>query len=177
MRHNPAIPVTRCYLLRRWRGFIIRQIQAYPSISPCDLQKQLAAAFATQNQCNGAAEIEMPRVFADVEWQAQQVCWFPDPDRQWVLISGVVGGASGQVLGGSAAVFEIGPEQIRTIWSARAGIGNVKAFVPPGSLRWEIEYVDGKGTYSGTAHARLLDIYQLDDTNQSFRLLVHQPLD
>jgi hypothetical protein len=88
---------------------------------------------------------------------------------------------SGRVLGGLAAVFEIGAEQIRTIWSARAGIGNVRAFVSPASLRWEIEYADServsRGLAAGLGRARLLDIYQLDYTNQTFRPLVHQALD
>jgi hypothetical protein len=211
--------------------FVTRQIEAYPSISECALQKQLASAFEIEDDCSGPPEREAPRVFAQ-SWgpkstrrvfvltylwfgfygkggsetilesyvwerdhgvhrgagmvpaalsglltQAEDVSWFPNPDRTWVLISGTVGGGSGRVLGGSAAVFEIGPEQTKTIWTAPPSIGNLRAYTPPWSLRWEIEYADVKRFYEGLPNAELLDIYQIDYPTQTFRRLVHQPLD
>jgi len=119
----------------------------------------------------------VPATLSGFITQAEDVCWFANPDRTWVLISGTVGRGSGRVLGGSAAIFEIGPEQARAIWAAPPSIGNLRAYSPPGSLRWEIEYADIKRFYGGLPNAELLDIYQIDYPTQTFRRLVHQPLD
>jgi hypothetical protein len=81
------------------------------------------------------------------------------------------------VLGGSAALFEIGTEEERVVWSAPQGIGNVGAYVPPLSLRWEIEYADVKRTYANLPNATLLDIYQVDSSKQTYHRIVHVPLD
>ena len=209
-------------------NFIVRQIEAYPSISKENLQKQLASAFG--GSPNGW--VSGPRVFAESSgpkttrrdfvitygwfgfygkggsetilesyvWdqgrgallgagmvpssfsgfltEQEEVCWFPNPSTYWLLVSGQVGGASGRVLGGSAAVFEISAEQVKTVWTAPAGIGNVRAYVPSSGVpRWEIEYVDAKRFYSNLPNARLLDVYQVDYDKRAFRRLVHQPLD
>lgn len=119
----------------------------------------------------------VPASLSGLLTESQEVCWFPNPVRYWVLVSGVVGGASGRVLLGSAAVIEVGPEQVKTVWIAPASIGNVRAYTPPGSLRWEIEYADVKRFYGGLPNATLLDIYQVDYIKQSFRRLIRRPLD
>ena len=229
---------TRVANIRRDVGnFIVRQIEAYPSISECDLQKQLASAFAIdEDGCSGqSGDDGAPRVFAEpggaasmrrlfvvsyfwfgfygkggsetvlesYVWErdrgvhrgagivpgffsgflteTEEVCWFggPDkfPDKYWLLVSGVVGGTSGPVLAGSAAVFEIGSEGAKAVWNAPPLIGNVKAYAPPLSLRWEIEYADVNRTYGALPNATLLDIYQVDFTKHTFRRIVHQPLD
>jgi hypothetical protein len=208
-------------------NFIVRQIQAYPSISKEDLQKQLGSAFASSN-----GWISGPRVFAEPSgpktthrdfaitygwfgfygkggsetiiesyvWdqgrrallgagmvppffsgfltEQEEVCWFSNPNTYWILVSGEVGGASGRVLGGSAAVVEISAEHVKTVWTAPSGIGNVNAYVPSSSFpRWELEYVDAKRFYSGLPNARLLDVYQIAYDKRTFRRLIHQPLD
>src|ERR1700733_4367258 len=59
---------TRVANIRRDVGnFIVRQIEAYPSISECDLQKQLASAFAIdEDGCSGqSGDDGAPRVFAE----------------------------------------------------------------------------------------------------------------
>jgi hypothetical protein len=88
-----------------------------------------------------------------------------------------VGGTSGPVLAGSAAVFEIGSEEAKTIWNVSPLIGNVHAYTPPLSLRWEIEYADVNRFLGGLPHATLLDIYQIDFAKRTFRRIVRQPLD
>jgi hypothetical protein len=238
MNIHPDALKARVATIRRDVGaFIIRQIEVYPSISECDLQKQLASAFAVKNDGCGprAGDVGIPRVFAE-SWgpnsirrvfvvtylwfgfygnggsetvlesyvwerdrgvhlgtgvvpasfsglltQAEQVCWFIGsdkyPDKYWVLISGIVGGASGRVHGGSASLFEIGTEGERVVWSAPQGIGNVRAYVPPLSLRWEIEYADVKRSYGDLPNATLLDIYQVDFSKQTYHRIAHVPLD
>ena len=47
--------------------FIIHQVETYPSISECDLQKQLATAFSIKDSGCGGSRISdnpVPRVFA-----------------------------------------------------------------------------------------------------------------
>lgn len=209
-------------------NFVVRQIEAYPSISKEGLQKQLGSAFA--GSLTGG--VSGPRVFAEPSgpkaihrdfvitygWFAfygkggsetilesyvwdqgrgalrgagmvasffsgylteqEEVCWFRNPSAYWLLVSGQVGGASGRVLGGSAAVFEISAEQVKTVWTAPARVGNVSAYVPSSGVpRWEIEYVDANKFYSGIPHARLLDVYRVDYDKRTFRRLIHQPLD
>jgi hypothetical protein len=216
-------------------SFIIRQIEAYPSISECDLQKQLATAFAVKGDgCGGWQESDnsVPRVFASpwgdktgrrvivvayciwlgfygtggyetvlesyiwepgggvrrgaslvppslsgIASEMEEVCWFADPDRVWVLASGVMSGSSGRTIGGTAAVFEIGPEGGTRVWSAPPSIGNVSAHAHSLDQRWEIEYVDTKRFYAGLPKATLLDIYQIDGSAHTYRRVVHQPLD
>jgi hypothetical protein len=119
----------------------------------------------------------VPAAFSGLLTQTEEVCRFVVPDKYWVLVSGIVGGASGRVLGGSAAVFEIGCEEEKVVWSAPPGIGNVSVYIPPLSLRWEIEYTDVKRFYGDLPNARLLDIFQVDFTKQTYRQIVHQPLD
>jgi hypothetical protein len=231
-------PATLVANMRRDVGnFIVRQIEADPAIAECDLQKQLAAAFAIdEDGCSGQSRDDgAPRVFAEpwgpastrriyvitylwfgflgkggsetvlesYVWerdrgvhrgagivpasfsglltQTENVCWFsgPDkfPDTYWLLVSGVMGGGSGHVIAGSAAVFEIGSEGANAIWNAPQDIGNVKAYVPPHSLRWKIEYTDANRFYGVLPHATLLDVYQVDFAKQTFRRIVHQPLD
>jgi hypothetical protein len=120
----------------------------------------------------------VPPFFSGFLTEQEEVCWFSNPSTYWLLVSGQVGGASGRVLSGSAAVIEISAEQVKTVWTAPAGIGNVEAYVPPSGVpRWEIEYVDAKRLYSGLPNARLLDVYQIDYAKRTFRRVVHQPLD
>jgi hypothetical protein len=221
--------------LRREVGsFISRQIEIYPSISKCELEKQLDSAFAVKEDGCGELQdggIGDPRVFVEpwgpnatkrvfivtygwwgfygkggsetvlesYVWEkgnqvrheaglipasfsgmitrTQEVCRFFNPDKYWVLVSGTVGGASGRALTGSAALYEVGTEEIKTLWSAPPGIGNVRAYALVPSQRWEIEYVDLKRFYDNLPNASLLDIYQIDYAKQTFRLLVHRPLD
>jgi len=233
---NPRADRPRVAALRRKVGdFIILQIEAYPSISPCELEKQLALAFAVEDQgCGETLDREegVPRVFAPswgpkstqrnfavvYSWwasyggngsqtilesyvwekdqrvhraaasvpasfagmllrQAQEVCWFPDPDRYWVLLSESVGGGSGRVIGGTASVVEIGPDQIRTIWNAPPGIGNLEAYAMLPSLRWEIEYADVQEVYADQPKAYRLEIYQVDFERHAFHRLAYLRLD
>jgi hypothetical protein len=62
-------PKVRVADMRRDIGsFIIRQIAAYPSISECDLQKQLALAFAiVEAGCRGLQRVDdwSPHAFAE----------------------------------------------------------------------------------------------------------------
>jgi len=235
LRNDPRVLGARVAKVRKTVGeFIVRQIEAYPAISNCDLQRQLTRSFGIwEDDCGGTSEpfSGVPRVLSGVwgsksmrrifvvtyAWfgfhgkggsetflesyvwerdrgvhrgagmvatafsgyltQTEEVCWYPDPDRFWVLVSGMVGGASGRVLGGTAAVYEVGPDKITQLWSAQPGIGNVAAHAHRASVRWEIEYADVKRTYADLPHATLLDIYQIDYAKHTFRRLVHQPLD
>ena len=86
-------------------------------------------------------------------------------------------GASGRALGGTAGVFEIGPEGGKLVWSAPPLVCNVQAHAHASDLRWEIEYVDVKLFYDGQPKATLLDIYQVDWRSHSYHRLVHVPLD
>ncbi len=217
-------------------SFVIRQIEAYPSISECDLQKQLATAFAIKDSgCGGEQDQGVepaPRVFASpwgananrrviivayclwlgfhgpggsetvlesyiweqdggvrrganlvpsslsgIASEMEEICWFADPDRVWVLVSGAMTGSSGRVIGGTAAVFEIGPEGGTRVWSAPPSIGNVSAHAHALDQRWEIEYVDPKRFYADLPKTTLLDIYQVDWRAHSYRRVVHQALD
>jgi hypothetical protein len=117
----------------------------------------------------------VPAALSGLVTEAEQVSWFPNPATYWILVSGVVGGSSGRVIGGSAALFEISPQQTKTPWRAAPNIGNIVAYAHSG--RFEIEYADGKRFYTNLPHARLLDIYQVDYTKRTLRRLVHQPLD
>lgn len=54
----------------------------------------------------------VPRFFSGFLTKQEAVCWFPNPATYWILVAGQVGGASGRVLGGSAAVFEASANQI-----------------------------------------------------------------
>lgn len=216
--------------------FVARQIEVYLSISKCELQKQLADAFARDDgTCNGKwrmYDTVIPRVFTQswgpgskrrvfvvayciwlgfygpggyetvlesYVWERggtvhrgasiipaglsgigtdmDEVCWFPDTDRYWVLASGTMSGASGRALGGTAAVLEVGPEGASTVWSAPRNIGNVSAHAHARDLRWEIQYVDMKRFYSDLPHATLLDIYRVVWSTRTYRRLVHQPID
>ena len=215
--------------------FISRQIEAYPSISECSFQKQLATAFAIKTDGGigqqTTSDVAVPRVFAEpwgpgttsrvfvvsygwfgfygkggsqtvlesYVWtrvhgvspgsgfvppvfngpltQTEEVCRFPNLSKYWLLVSGTVGGSSGRALGGSAAVFEIGPEQIKAVWNAPPGIGNVMAYAHTLSQRWDIEYADTKRLYNGIPDARLLDIYQVNWPNRTFRQLIHRSLE
>ena len=212
-------------------SFIVRQIDADPAISNCDLQKQLNRAFEkTEGDCGGPGESYSmaPRVFARPDgpnrrvfvvtytwfgfyakhgsetilesyvWEndrgthlgagivpdafsgylthSQEVCWFNDPDRLWVLVAGQVGGASGQVLGATAGIFEVGAKETKQIWTTPPGIGNLAAYVPQYSQRWEIEYADTKRFYAQLPQSVFLDVYQIDYGKRAFRRLIHQPL-
>lgn len=229
-------PKARLARLRREVSrFVSNQIEAYPSISECDLQKQLVTAFAIEidgcPESQPTSDVPVPRVFAEpwgprtksrvfavsygwfgfygtdgsqtvlesYVWnsdrgvspgsgivpsvfsglitQTEQVCWFPDPSRHWLLVFGTVGGSSGRTLGGSAAVFEIGPQQTRVVWTAPPNIGDVMAYAHTLSLRWEIEYTDTKRFYGGLSDAKLLDIYQVDWAKRTFRRLIHHSLE
>jgi hypothetical protein len=228
-----AIKAQVAKVRREIGGFIIRQIDAYPSISTCELQKQLAAAFGAKgNGCGewGDSDSPPPRIFAgswgpksasrvfviayciwlgfygeggyetvleSYVWEREgsayrgaginpaglsgfmtdmeQVCWFPNPDKYWVLVSGTMSGASGQALRGTAAVFEIGPEGATRIWGAPPEIGNVSAHAH--DSRWEIEYVDLKRFYDRQPKATLLDIYRVDWSKRTYSRLAHLPLD
>ncbi|MEO8658030.1 MAG: hypothetical protein ABI693_06145 [Bryobacteraceae bacterium] len=119
----------------------------------------------------------VPGVFGGYFTHSQEVGWFNDPERYWILVAGQVGGASGQVLGGTAAVYEIGPEETKQIWTAPPGIGNLAAYVPAYSQRWEIEYTNSKRFYAQLPQSMFLDVYQIDYGKHSFRRLIHQPLD
>jgi hypothetical protein len=120
----------------------------------------------------------VPPFFSGYITEQEQVCWFANPDTYWLLVSGQVGGASGRALGGTTAVFEIGPEHVKTIWTAPPGIGNVLAYAPhSGVPRWEVEYVDMKKFYGDLPHARLLDVFQVDYDKRTFQRVIHQPLE
>jgi hypothetical protein len=231
--HDTHALKTRLANIRRDVGsFVVRQIDAYPAISNCDLQKQLDAAFAFEYEgCGGRDDRNSgePRVFA-VPWgprtsprvfvieygvwfgfygggsetvlesyvwdrdggahagaglvpaafsglltQADEVGWFADSDSCWVLISGSVGGGSGRVIGGSAAVFEVSAEAVKAVWNAPPRIGNVVAYAHPFSSRWELEYADVKRFYAELPNASLPDIYQVDYARHSYTRLVHIP--
>ncbi len=104
-------------------SFIIRQNEAYPSISEGDLQKQLATA--------------LPIVFA--------APWGPKRDRRVIVVAYCVWfgfyGRGGYetvleryiwerdrgVRRGASLVFEIGPEGGTQVWSAPPSIGSVSA--------------------------------------------------
>jgi hypothetical protein len=86
-------------------------------------------------------------------------------------------GASGQALRGNAAVFEIGPESARRVWSAPPEIGNVRAYADAPDSRWEVGYVDMKRFYGYLPKAVPLDIFQAGWDSHAYRRLVHQPLD
>ncbi|HMC58437.1 MAG TPA: hypothetical protein VKJ01_04515 [Candidatus Solibacter sp.] len=229
MRTDAGFLQSRVAKMRRVVGaFIIRQVEAYQTISPEDLQRHLRSAFGgtlsgwisgprviaesagprTTHRTfviaygwygfygKGGSETILesfvwdqgrgahlgaglvPVAFSGFLTEQEAVCWFPDPSTYWVLVSGQVGGASGRVLRGAAAVFEISPEQVKTVWTAPPGIGNVSAYVPlSGVPRWEIEYVDAKKFYSDLPNSRLLDVFQVDYAKRTFRRLIHQPLD
>ena len=233
MPTNPMALKARVAALRRdIRDFITRQIEAYPSISECELQKQLTSAFSIEmDKCGAPLEDSgVPRVFAQswgpgakrrtfvvtYQWfgfygengsqtilesyvwdrdggvhrgaglipaafngvltTVEQVCWFPVPDRYWVLVFGTVGGPSGRVIGGTAAVVEAGPEAVKIVWSAPPFIGDVQGYVFPMSRRWEIEYVDANRIYANLPQSSFVDMYQIDSMKATFRRLVHQPL-
>jgi hypothetical protein len=211
-------------------NFILRQIEASPSISECELQKQLDDAFSVdKNICGNPQSDASPRVFTD-DWgratrrrvfvvtyyvwfglygegetvlqsyiweqgrgvrlgvsttpdifsgivtRAQKVCRFPNPDRYWILVSGTVSGASGRVLSGVAAVFEVGPEKVTQIWSA-PDAGNVTAYVSPFGERWEIQHANTEPSDDSHPHENLLDIYQVDYEAQSYHRVAHLPID
>jgi hypothetical protein len=234
MPTDPSALKLRVTTMRHDIGnFVIRQIGAYPSISACDLQKQLDSVFAEQDDCcarlasaSGAPHVFVnssgpktiqrvfvvtyswfgfygkagsqtvlecyvwepdrdahlaaglvPASFSGLLTNTGDLSWFPNLDRYWILVSGTAGGASGRVLPGSAAVFEIGPDRVRTVWTAPLGIGNVVAHPLPDSHRWEIQYADTKRFYSNLPKASFLDIYQVDYTSRAFHRLVHEPLD
>jgi hypothetical protein len=94
-----------------------------------------------------------------------------------VLASGTMSGASGRALGGTAAVFEIGPEGARQVWSAPPDISDVTAHAHALDLRWEVKYVDSGRFYANLPNATLLDIYQVVWNTRTYRRVVHQPLD
>jgi hypothetical protein len=214
-------PKVRVALMRgAISSFIIRQIQAYPSIDQEVLQKQLDEAFGdgpgprvfalpgdqsprifVVTYCwigfNGKGGSEtilesyiwekekgvhlgaslIPASLSGFKTGQEKVCWFPEPDTYWVLVSGPAGGASGRVISGTAAVFEIGPDKVKALWTASPLIGSINAYVPPISCRWEVEYSDVKRVYGNLPHSTLLDVYQVDYAKRTFRRLVHQPLD
>lgn len=213
--------------------FIVRQIEAYPSISSCELERQLASAFGiTESSCGESEMPDRPAVMAD-PWgpnstrrvivvaycvglgfhgeggyetvlesyiqeagrgvrrgasvrpagfsgrltKCEEVCRFRDPDRYWLLVHGMMSGASGRVLGGTAAVIEIGPEGGRRVWSAPPRIGNVSAHAHAPDLRWEVEYVDARRFYAGLPAATLLEVYRIDWVKQTYRRIMRQALD
>ena len=83
--HDPLVVGVKAQLAsvkRAVRGFIIRQIEAYPSISKCELQKQLADAFDKDDGAcgvNGMADSMVPQVFVQP--------WIPKSTRRVFLIS------------------------------------------------------------------------------------------
>jgi hypothetical protein len=81
------------------------------------------------------------------------------------------------VIGGSATVFEVGPDAVKVVWNAPPGIGNLTTYTHPLSSRWEIEYADVKRVYGDLPNANLLDIYEIDRIHRSYRRLIHQPVD
>ena len=66
--HYLSSLTSRVTTMRRDMGnFVVRQIDAYPSISACELQKQLDNVFADQDNCCArlAGEPGPPSVFAN----------------------------------------------------------------------------------------------------------------
>jgi hypothetical protein len=214
--------------------FLTRQIEAYPSISSCDLESQLASALNREEK--GCREREpgsdyaAPRVltqdwgpkttrrtfavvylldiFVGIDgsetvletytWDQQQgvhrtaafvprnlrgvvttaykVCWFPNPDRYWILVAGDNEGASGRAQSGTASVFEIAPNSISTVWQAPSGIGNVIPYAMPLTTRWEIEYADVADTYADRPKPSRIDIFQVDYLKHTYHRLAHIPI-
>jgi len=79
------------------------------------------------------------------------------------------------VINGTASVFEISFDGVRTIWNAPAMIGNLTAYALPRSRLWELDYDDVNRVYDNLPNPSFLDVYQVDSLTNGYRRLVHVP--
>jgi hypothetical protein len=99
------------------------------------------------------------------------LAWYPDEEQYWVLLSAMMSGSSGRLLGRQAFLLQIGIDSVKIRWQTPI-LGNLNVHAHQMALRWEVDYVDDS-LYPNGPDKQVLDVYQLNYASQTFRRIIH----